>query len=317
MVLETAPRFLKKTGLPSLTLLIGGWLALIGMAAPESQIKPNQAVDLAPFEALDREFLSAYATARTELIERQGPTILADFDTLTLLDGRNRETVKPNPAALVPLKAVAHAPLALFAIVNVADLKPKKPATIDTLRRLTVAMERARQALPGSELSAEQRERSGIILGHCIAWAAAVRDHGELSRQEFQKLVDQLRPAILASVRDAARLRIDASHAVVMRWKRQLAPEAWSRLRVIVSGSQMPRRENLLVQYFARLLGEPGESNRIIYAESIFEEPRALNLLGTHLLDSAASQAFFGDPRRLDSDLLGPAAREYLNTLFP
>jgi len=218
---------------------------------------------------------------------------------------------------LLPLKAVAHAPLALFAVVSVADQDRLEPAQFETLRRLTDAMDRAIQALPRSDLSAEQRNRAGMILERCRTWAAAVRDQAKLSRQEFQNLVDQLRPAILASARDAARLRIDACHAAVTRWKRQLAPEEWGRLRVIVIGSQMPRKENLLVQYFARLLGEPGESKRIIYAESIYEEPRALNLLGTHLLDSAAAQAFFGDPRRLDSDLLGPAAREYLNTLFP
>jgi len=317
MVSESASRSWRPIVLGALLFVIGGWLVLIGKAAEGPQAKSDPGSQLAPFEALDREFLSAYAKARTDVLQHQGPIILADSDTLTLRDGSKRETVQTSPPALLPLKAVAHAPLALFAVVSVADQDRLEPAQFETLRRLTDAMDRAIQALPRSDLSAEQRNRAGMILERCRTWAAAVRDQAKLSRQEFQNLVDQLRPAILASARDAARLRIDACHAAVTRWKRQLAPEEWGRLRVIVIGSQMPRKENLLVQYFARLLGEPGESKRIIYAESIYEEPRALNLLGTHLLDSAAAQAFFGDPHRLDSDLLGPAAREYLNTLFP
>ena len=270
-----------------------------------------------PSKALDREFLSAYAKARNDVIQRQGPTILADFDTLTLRDGPNRETVKTSPLALVPLKAVAHAPLVLFAVVSVAHEKPLQPAQLEMLRRLTGAIKRASLALSSSALSVDQQIRCAMILDRCRDWAAKAPERSKLSRREFQSFATQLRPAILANIRDAARLKIDACHAVAMRWKRQLAPEEWGRLRVIVSGSQMPRKHNLLVQYFARLLGEPGESNRIIYAESIYEETRAFNLLGTHLLDSAAAQVFFGDPHRLDSDLLGPAASEYLNTLFP
>ena len=44
---------------------------------------------------------------------------------------------------------------------------------------------------------------------------------------------------------------------------------------MLILGSALPRKNNLATQYFARLLGEPGEGPRIIYTESIFEEPRA------------------------------------------
>jgi hypothetical protein len=128
----------------------------------------------------------------------------------------------------------------------------------------------------------------------------------------LKALAGEIRPAILANIRDAARLHIDAYQAVVTRWRGRLEPERWGRLRVIVMGSQMPRKDNLTVQYFARVLGEGGESKRIIYAESLVEAPRALNLLGTHLIDSATAEMLFGDPLRLDRDILGDAAREYL-----
>ncbi len=58
------------------------------------------------------------------------------------------------------------------------------------------------------------------------------------------------------------------------------------------------------MQYLARLLREPGEGRRIIYAESMFDEQKALNLLGTHWLDASAT-IFFGDSLRLHRDLQG------------
>ncbi len=91
--------------------------------------------------------------------------------------------------------------------------------------------------------------------------------------------------------------------------------EEWGRLRVVVIGSQMPRRDNAAVQYFSRLLGEGGEGRRLVYAEALYDEGRALNLLGTHQLDREVGAAFFGDPGRMERDLLGAAAAEYLRTL--
>jgi hypothetical protein len=34
---------------------------------------------------------------------------------------------------------------------------------------------------------------------------------------------------------------------------------------------------------------------KVVYAESLFEEPQALDQLGTHLVDGGAGEAFFGD----------------------
>ena len=58
------------------------------------------------------------------------------------------------------------------------------------------------------------------------------------------------------------------------------------------------------MQYFARLLGEPGEGQR------------ALDLLGTRRVDAGLGAAFFGDPARLHRDLLGDAAKGALDELF-
>jgi hypothetical protein len=53
----------------------------------------------------------------------------------------------------------------------------------------------------------------------------------------------------------------------VRAWRATLAGGEWERLAVIARGGQLPRRGDLAVQYFARLLGEPGEGRRGLYAE--------------------------------------------------
>jgi hypothetical protein len=97
--------------------------------------------------------------------------------------------------------------------------------------------------------------------------------------------------------------------------RRDVPPDDWAKLRVLVLGPQMPRKHNVAIQYFAKLLGVAGESRRLVYAEELSGEQQGLNLLATHQLDSELSKAFFGDPERMDIDLLGNAASVYLDLL--
>src|SRR5262249_29359619 len=126
-----------------------------------------------------------------------------------------------------------------------------------------------------------------------------------------------MRPLLEANGAEAARAQIDALHRQMKAWRGRLTDAEWGQLRVIVMGTQLPRKDNLAVQYFARLLGEAGEGGRVVYAEALFEESRALDLLGTRLVDTRIGAAFFEDEARMRRDLLGDAAREYLDELFP
>jgi hypothetical protein len=121
----------------------------------------------------------------------------------------------------------------------------------------------------------------------------------------------------MENVAEATRAQLDATHVQVSAWRRDLGPQQWSRLHVVIIGPHMPREDLVVMQYFLRLLREPVEGGRVLYAESLWDEPKALDLLGTHLLDGSVGEAFFGDSMRMHRDLLGNSAREYLRRLVP
>src|SRR6202044_872306 len=102
----------------------------------------------------------------------------------------------------------------------------------------------------------------------------------------------------------ATRAQIDSLHREMTAYRAKLSEEEWRQLRVIVQGSAMPRKSNMAVQYFARLLGEKGEGRRIRYAEALYDETRALALLGTQVLDTQLGSDVYDDPLRLHRDLL-------------
>lgn len=121
----------------------------------------------------------------------------------------------------------------------------------------------------------------------------------------------------MENVTEATRAQLDATHTQVSAWRRDLSSQEWNQLHVLIIGPHMPREDLVVTQYFLRLLHEPREGHRVVYAESLWEEPKAIDLLGTHLLDGSVGEAFFGDYIRMHRDLLGDAAKQYLPRLLP
>jgi hypothetical protein len=265
---------------------------------------------------LNEHFRQAYRNARAETLTRVGPVILLEGDTLVLLRRSTpRREASITPAEYTTLKSVSHVPLGIY-----VQLAPHGEARLvnERLAQLRTYRDQVAAALPVLEnlgLQGETVLRQRQILTDSLRFLDHVLDQHQVTRADLTAFTRQLGPALLANAQEAAQLQITALHAQTMKWRHEMSPEDWKALRVVVMGSPLPRQGNLAVQYFARVLGEPGEGKRIIYAESQWDEPKALDLLGTHLLDAGIGESFFGDDRRMHRDLLSDAAAAYLKQL--
>ena len=121
----------------------------------------------------------------------------------------------------------------------------------------------------------------------------------------------------MANAAAAVRAQLAVTHRQVMEWKKDMTAAEWDALTVIVQGGQTARAENAAVQYFARLFGETsGEGRRVVYAEGLWDEEKALNLLGTLRLDGKLAVAVFNDPFRMYRDLLADSARQAIDDIL-
>src|SRR5206468_31868 len=125
------------------------------------------------------------------------------------------------------------------------------------------------------------------------------------------------RADVLTNGTDAVKAQLVATHKQVTAWKKDMTPEEWAGLAVIVPGTQTARAENAAVQYFARLFGETnGEGRRVVYAEGLWDEEKAINLLGTRRLDEKLSVAVFGDRFRMFRDIVADGARTAIDDIL-
>jgi hypothetical protein len=291
---------------------------LMSAAGVSAQTMPVVAAPaLSPaLTALNNAFRAAYADAKSRVLESSGPTLIVNGDNFALLrDGRR---VEANVGAPIydPVKTIAHLPLAIYVTLTPGDgaVSEDRLKTLAGLRELIPPAEASLDTL---KLSATTLARQKRIVAGSLAFLDELAGTGKFARSSLLAFTRGMAPLVMENVTEATRAQLDAVHTQVSAWRHDLSPQEWDRLHVLIVGPHMPRENLVVMQYFLRLLHEPEEGRRVVYAESLWQEPQALDLLGTHLLDGSVGEAFFGDYMRMHRDLLGAAASLYLPRLLP
>jgi len=286
------------------------WLSICPLYAlgPQGESAKDPLLD-----TLNGEFRVQYQQALAATLAQAGPLILEEGDSLILVHHGERTRVLVKPVEYHELKAVAHVPLALFVMLSFpkqASLSAARRKSLEDYREL---MEKARATLPGRHFTPEQLSRQQKIFSASFELLDEVLASGQVNPEKLASFARQCGPLLLANVMDATEIEMRDLYATAAAWRKQLTPVEWNALHVVMIGPHMPREQECSIQFFERLFREPQEGKRIIYAEALWNEKDALNLLATHVVDEAAGGAFFGDPMRMHRDLLADAAKAYLD----
>src|SRR5262249_15950487 len=285
------------------------------VAAEVNAPAPQNEAD--PLVTLNNAFRGEYSRAKTEALSKLGPLIIVEGTKVGLVRNGERSEAEIQPLTYQSLKAVAHIPFAVFLMFDQSDFGELTEERVAELRDHRKLIADAQSSLGDRGFSETQLQRQEKIMNDSLAFLDAAIENRHVQKTELDDFARQMAPVLLENVDEAARVELDALHSHVTEWRHQMTPDEWEALHVVVMVAHMPRDEELTVQYFQRLLDDPIEGHRIISAEGLWEEPRALDLLATHLIDGSAGAAFFGEYMRMHRDLLADAARAYIqNTLL-
>ena len=265
-----------------------------------------------PLVALNEAFRAQYRNALAAAWARAGPVIVAQEDELIFLRNGSREQARIRPPIDHELKAIAHIPLALYVTLTLETgrVAGPRPAHLEHYHSLLL---QARESLPQHRFTAEQLERRQRIVSESAELLEEAIAGRQVTIERLAKFARSVTPLLWANVNEATDSEMTMLYAQMAKWRSRMTPEEWRNLHVVVVGAHMPRQEHLLYQYFARLLGQGQEGQRLIYAEAQWQEQQALNLLARHIVDAAVAEPFFGDSTRMHRDLLADAAKAYLD----
>lgn len=294
-------------------LLLSATLGLFRASPLGAQVGRAESAKDPLLDSLNGEFRAQYQLALSESLERAGPLILEEGDDLILIRNGERTRVSVKPVEYHELKAVAHIPLALFVMLSFAPDSILSVPRIESLRHYRGLMVEARASLPNRHFTTGQLSRQQKIFSASFELLDGILAKRQSERPALESFTRQMAPLLLANAADATAVEMHELYLTATAWQRQLSPAEWAALHVVMIGPHMPRDQEASIQFFERLFQESSEGRRIVYAESLWKEQDALNLLATHVVDEAAGEAFFGDPMRMHRDLLADAARAYLD----
>ena len=303
-------RAIRRTGVLSAILLAS---LAIGRGVATGRQGPPAPAD--PLVALNERFHDDYRKARVERLAEAGPVVLVGFNSLALIRGKDRAEVPFPPAIYHKLKEVAHVPLLTFVMLSGTEGRPLDPVRLAEVRHVRDLVEAALATIDRAGFPTSSIDRQREILRSTRAYLLAVLEAGKAPPDALDAYAKTLAPLMLANADDAAEAHLTLLNGQMEAWRREMTPDEWRSMHVLVMSVHMARDREIAMQYFSKLLGEPTEGHRLIFAEGLFDESKAIDLLGTHLLDGGASVAFFGDEMRLHRDLLADGATKALRSL--
>lgn len=268
-----------------------------------------------PFYELNGEFRKIYAKTRKEVYMNHSPSVLALGDSLILYKKGNRYSKRTTPEIYHNLKSLSHASLAIYVMLGFEDEGKLSKEKLKEVRSFQKLLEKLQMEVSKQNLTEEQEKYNKNALQMCIDYLQAVIEDNKIEYSKLKALVTQVDKLFALNVKYSVKAQIDLVHQVMTEWYQDFSEEEKKNFKVIISGPKVAREQALLTQYFAKFLGQKGESHQLIYAEGVYNEKGLLKTLGTDIVDTQIGIGFFDDSERMHRDLLSDETTKYLETL--
>lgn len=281
------------------------------------QVKSNLVLN-----SFNQLFSNAYKDARAYLIKKIDPLIITTGDILILKHRRQQTFFPINIALYHNLKCVAHIPFAIFLHLFKIEANSRHVSSneLTTIKSYLQEIRTVRRSLSISDFSSNNDilQTQYEIIDLSIKYLRSLIQNKRLNISEFNEFCSKATALFTNNMGYAVAAQLDRIHSVVYPVYTKLFNETErNTVQILILGPKTPRDGFVIQQYFETLLGvERIEGKRLLYAENIFNQQVALDILGSWLLDAHAARTFFHDETRLHRDLLKDEAMLYIQKLF-
>ncbi|HSZ25356.1 MAG TPA: hypothetical protein VK766_06555, partial [Cytophagaceae bacterium] len=215
------------------------------------------------------------------------PVMVLTGDSLLFFYNRKRSAARVVPLTYHLLKAVSHIPLGIFTLVSPwkeGKLDDSTQFRINQYATLLIALEEElkKEAFTSSQLRMQQE-----IISSSKKYLSKLQKEKVYKIKNKTDYIRSIQQYLVEDVDEAAKLEIMMLHAQVQEWRKQMDTISFQKLYVVIGSSHQARYRELSVQYFDKILKEQSDGsalseNRLVFAESVFNEAGCLSMLARH-----------------------------------
>jgi len=276
-------------------------------------------------QTMFRQYHSNAVNERLAYIKQHYPVITQDLLSMSLhLPGLNEGIkFKMNPDKVMAMATISHPPLSLFDLISTDGFNVA--LSDDTRFKLSQYQETLNKAqevyLTNNKLNALEKQYMTHIFNHTNVYIEATLKENTAEITAYKNYINTIKPAIRGALYVAAYDQLTQFKNKIFQWRNEYPELDWSELRVAILGFHQPRNDYLPSQFFQKLLHEPDYEKHVVYVEfqgSIYptKETKAIDsaflLLANIDYDQSVANQILNDPKALEYDVMGPAAKNIL-----
>ncbi len=298
----------------SMHVLVAATAALTIPLAHASEPQPDKPL---AFNEVNSQLRRNYATAKAEIRHNLKAIVICMDNSLTLVRGDKRESIPFIKPHYTGLKEVAHITLGTFVLlVNHTD-EQLSDSTIAKLREYKSEIEKSSPLVPTEEaLEPADQARQKALIQQTLEFLSKTIENKRVTAQGLRSFVHSTSVPDLENANDAVASQMVSMDEAMAKFRSEMTADQWKNMYVFIATMHMPRQQLIAYQYFAKLLNQKQEGDRIIVGESPgnMTEEQGIDLILTHILDRQIAIQFFNDPWRMHRDLLSDAGRKWLKS---
>lgn len=214
--------------------------------------------------------------------------------TLFLRDGSQQKIAPTHTTNYEIYKALSHAALATFVILSPHFKNPKNTQWRGKLSELQRTLEVFFDALKSSTKPPEFKQQLEAVVNVYLRFIGACLDAGSFTFNGFKEFTTEAFAIIRKNMKDATVAQARAILPAMLKWKRMLGPEEWSKVYVLIPTVWPVALNSPRLQLFARLIDPDKIHTHIITSEfpRNFEEGR--DVVGRVVGDRSVGRFVFG-----------------------
>ncbi|MEX0306887.1 MAG: hypothetical protein AB3N12_05805 [Ruegeria sp.] len=267
-------------------------------------------------DTFDKAMLSIFKRGQEALTAETRPVMVIARD-VTVMTEDGEVSYPRNDSDYLIFKSTSHV---LLGIIGAVTPWPKDDAGHarwkEDFENIAEAIDALLASIGQLDLSKDAIAKQRQMLETARAFTQDAVNRGTLMPEDVSKAINEMRPIWAANMRDAVRVELLALHKAVSDARAALSQDDWEKIYVVHHGGSNVTGVNVVELYLERVMPQKVAAGQVMFAENAHGNKAMADYVGYERMQRHVGAWAFGDPRRMEVDLLGYEAGSVLDELI-